>query len=302
MMSKDLNYRKQVAGSSLMRQVISTIFDPEILQIGPEIAQAILGGHDNFRNVSNATVALYSRLMESGRWYKSILLFNNDGELVDGQHRLHAIIKSGTVQPFVLLGGFNEVMAIDDNYKRTRSQCILNELPQEKNITRKSSIASCLHKLEIGTCGRRSNIEHFGFYNRYAGVINAIACASDPSAKFPGGASCAAAFCRAAIAFPERAEEIIECSRKFLNYEFREENDEGIRLLVKYLDRRGSVTGRASKDELYNKASFVILNYLFKKNTNKLSKAKRDAFAGFCTPEQIEYSIDFFNNKMGRSL
>lgn len=69
--------------------------------IGPEEARKILLGNIRNRNVSKIQVDAIARDIISGRWELNgeTIKIDSQGIVVDGQHRLHAIIKSGmTVQ------------------------------------------------------------------------------------------------------------------------------------------------------------------------------------------------------------
>lgn len=66
--------------------------------ITPEIAKKYLDLNlKHQRNVTNSHVLHLSQQMESGQWVMTgePIIFDEDGNHVDGQHRLHAIVKSG---------------------------------------------------------------------------------------------------------------------------------------------------------------------------------------------------------------
>ena len=68
--------------------------------ITPEMALDYLShNRPNNRIIRNGTVEKYKRDMLNGRWNISTtdnkITFNEDGELIDGQHRLTAIVKAG---------------------------------------------------------------------------------------------------------------------------------------------------------------------------------------------------------------
>ncbi len=70
--------------------------------ITPEVATEMLQHNNNNRSVKVKTVAAYARDMENGLWRKNdpnALIFSDTGELVDGQHRLKAVLKSGATIP-----------------------------------------------------------------------------------------------------------------------------------------------------------------------------------------------------------
>lgn len=72
--------------------------------VTPEMAQEILTKNYKGQRVpSMPVVKKYAEMMKDGKWMPeipNILLFNKDGELIDGQHRLHAVILSECPQTF----------------------------------------------------------------------------------------------------------------------------------------------------------------------------------------------------------
>jgi hypothetical protein len=76
--------------------------------VTPEKAAQYLS-HCNRRNrpVRPLTVARYAADMDSGIWQLTgePIIFGSDGILMDGQHRLHAVVKSGIAQRFLVVRG-----------------------------------------------------------------------------------------------------------------------------------------------------------------------------------------------------
>lgn len=69
------------------------------VRVTPIIATDWLSlNYEGQRKLRRATVSRYAREMMQGRWIGDngqCIVFSSDGWLVDGQHRLHAVIKSG---------------------------------------------------------------------------------------------------------------------------------------------------------------------------------------------------------------
>lgn len=65
--------------------------------VTPDMAIEALSANTNNRKVMPRRVALLVAEIESSRWCETgnTIKFSRDGELIDGQHRLHAIVKSG---------------------------------------------------------------------------------------------------------------------------------------------------------------------------------------------------------------
>lgn len=69
----------------------------ESVEVGPPLAQEYLKRNISNRAVRYGTVVAYTKAMTMGRWIANgpPITFDTNGNLIDGQHRLLAIIKSG---------------------------------------------------------------------------------------------------------------------------------------------------------------------------------------------------------------
>lgn len=66
--------------------------------ITPKIAEQMLLANTSNRSLSWRLVAVYAADMEAGRWQLNgdVIRFSTDGQLLDGQHRLRAVVMSKT--------------------------------------------------------------------------------------------------------------------------------------------------------------------------------------------------------------
>ena len=88
--------------------------------ITPAIAEEYLKKNTDNRPLSNNTVNKYVREIENGEWKRNgeSISFSEDGVLLNGQHRLHAIIKSGhTIETVVVRGCDNDSFTTCDGGK-----------------------------------------------------------------------------------------------------------------------------------------------------------------------------------------
>ena len=94
--------------------------------ITPEIAKDYLAKNTgNYRKINKSRVDAYSKDMSLGKWEFNgeSIKFSNSGKLVDGQHRLSAIVKSGVpVKMLVIYGVDDEVKIYDVAQARTITQ------------------------------------------------------------------------------------------------------------------------------------------------------------------------------------
>lgn len=75
--------------------------------VTPELAAAWLRSAKVQRSLRETRVVRYARDMSTGRWGEDIspIVFDVDGNLANGQHRLSAVVRSGAAQEFWLLTG-----------------------------------------------------------------------------------------------------------------------------------------------------------------------------------------------------
>jgi hypothetical protein len=77
---------------------------------------------ENQRKPSAATVNKYAKEMVVGKWeVSSPLSFNDEGQLIDGQHRLLAVVKSGVSTPFLTVGNLPKSAALKFDLGKNRT-------------------------------------------------------------------------------------------------------------------------------------------------------------------------------------
>lgn len=77
----------------------------ELVEITPTVAEQMLGRNGHNRNLRARVVASYVADMTEGRWTENgeTIKVGVDGTLIDGQHRLHAIVESGTTHRMMVI-------------------------------------------------------------------------------------------------------------------------------------------------------------------------------------------------------
>lgn len=104
---------------------IETITPQDAERILKESEKAFSEAEGGFkqRKLRDATVKAYAEDMAAGRWKENgeTIKFDSEGRLIDGQHRLSAVVKANTpIQFFVVKGLDNSVMdTIDYGMKRS---------------------------------------------------------------------------------------------------------------------------------------------------------------------------------------
>jgi hypothetical protein len=75
-------------------------------RITPDMARVMLGSNKNNRKLRKHRVRQYAEEMLRGQWQVTgeAIKFAKDGSLLDGQHRLHAIVESGVTVEMLVVG------------------------------------------------------------------------------------------------------------------------------------------------------------------------------------------------------
>ena len=112
----------------------------EVMTITPDMAKAMLQSNIRNRKISHGTIEAYSQDMLSGNWGISHqgIAFNPDGKLMDGQHRLLAIIKSGIPVQMLVCTDVPLTYNIDNGRRRTP----LNQLTMRGSVVSEQLINS----------------------------------------------------------------------------------------------------------------------------------------------------------------
>lgn len=105
------------------------------LRVTPEMAREWLGrSEQNYRKLDNERVRMYALDMRSGNWdYNGeTIKLNCNGSVIDGQHRLHAIVESGCSITTEVIEGVDKVQSIDRGKPRTTASILA--AMGEKNV------------------------------------------------------------------------------------------------------------------------------------------------------------------------
>jgi hypothetical protein len=100
----------------------------EILTVTPEIAAEMLEHNDDNRRFRGTLAATYARHMRAGRWRFTgdPIQFSETGKLLNGQHRLSAIVQSGETCQFLVVRGLPDEaqQVMDIGSKRTTADAL----------------------------------------------------------------------------------------------------------------------------------------------------------------------------------
>jgi hypothetical protein len=130
---------------------------PVMTTVTPAMAQEILSreapSHLRNRNVSGTHVGKIARMIETGKWdpHVGMLHINKHGILLNGQHRMRAVVQSGkNVQVLVLYNCPDAVMVDVDQEALKRSFRHILAMRGVNNAALTSAVCSVLYMIENG--------------------------------------------------------------------------------------------------------------------------------------------------------
>jgi len=159
----------------------------ELVYVTPEIAAQWLGAMAKNRPVASEKVEEYTGKMEKGQWMCNgeSIKFSRSGKLIDGQHRLLAVIAADRPVRIEVRRGLPEeaFLTLDTGFKRTAGAALT--LSTENRIQNYNTVAAALRKVCLWeTVGldkkgsgknRPTNIDIVAALDRHPGVIDATA-------------------------------------------------------------------------------------------------------------------------------
>jgi hypothetical protein len=162
----------------------------EKIKVTPEMAGAWLKSNLSNRRLDPNRLKKYVSEMENGRWKEDtfeVIKFDTQGNLIDGQHRLTAICKSGvSINLHVVFGLNNEVMNFIDTGKSRQASDVLT-INGVKNSTKIAGFIQRYHLfINLNSKAQKSGIENcmsnsqvVDFYNENKDFIEHIIKQSD---------------------------------------------------------------------------------------------------------------------------
>lgn len=128
--------------------------------ITPEVAKNMIDKNTNNRRLREATVLFYTRQMKDGQWKSDTgecIKISKSGVILDGQHRLHAVIKSGRSIQFHLAMNLDESVfdVLDTGLSRNSNDAFKIKGIPNPNIV--PSIIGAWHMLKNGKASERGS-------------------------------------------------------------------------------------------------------------------------------------------------
>jgi hypothetical protein len=124
-----------------------------IVDVTPQMAQTILAGNVRNRPVRPAYIKRLAEAMTRGEWTMNgePVQVAHDGTLLNGQHRLSAVVHSGITIPMLLVSGLpvEALRTVDTGTRRTLSDVLA--LRGETDTTNLAAALGLLHRYRRGS-------------------------------------------------------------------------------------------------------------------------------------------------------
>jgi len=124
----------------------------EVVKVTPAIAEQYLSKNIKNRSISQSRVSGYANDMKEGRWLfnPNPVSFDVTGELIDGQHRLLAVIESGCEIDMLILYGAPEASKAIIDFNRPRSASDILKIEGYADANNISALAKKIIAVENG--------------------------------------------------------------------------------------------------------------------------------------------------------
>ncbi len=268
-----------------------------VMKITPKVAGAILGNRNmQNRSIERRRVQRYISDIVTGQWKVTgdTIKFNRQGSLIDGQHRLQAVMESGKDANFTVAFGVDDdaVIAIDEGKPRTNLD-VARIIGMEGVSKYAMSIAA--YTLEhAGVKHKRTRSDIIEFFQRHEEAINFVAdrFSSQAVIKAPIGVVLFRAFYhfrydQKRLDRLARFMELLQLkSSDLINQNIPDTDNAPLTLREFVLRSAGKNTG-SFRRELYEKTESALWSFMNNQPIGKLYGFSRERFP---LPEEISGS------------
>lgn len=120
---------------------------PRLVTITPEMAEEYLKKNTANRNVSATNLAMIKRALIHGEWLVNgeAIKISKAGRVLDGQHRLYAIVETGIPMTTYIIEGLDDEAQFTMDTGKARKLADMLTLRGEKSATRLAAIVRRVH-------------------------------------------------------------------------------------------------------------------------------------------------------------
>jgi hypothetical protein len=240
--------------------------------ITPAKAEELLRQNTRNRRLRKGLVDQYARDMSAGRWRKTHqgIAINCDGTILDGQHRLHAIIQSGVAVEMLVARGVpsSSQLEMDGGAVRTASDVLTIDSGE---IVTPSVVAIAKATTEL--CGGFKVMTRSEVANTIASLRNGIDFVEPFLATKQRGVTSAPVWAAVAIAwfYVDDLDRLHEFCNVLSGREMAAtDGDRAAVVLRELLLRTGAKSGRQWRSDAFKKTQRAIVAFMARHDIGKL--------------------------------
>lgn len=274
-----LSYHRFVSTNGA--QFPATQINTQIMSVTPELARQWLEKNDRNRPLHPPTVRRYADDMRAGRWKLTHqgIAFSPRGILIDGQHRLSAIIECGlTISMMVTFNADAEtVLAVDQNNPRKPSQqfTLMGDLGSvgERQV---AVLRMMIPGLQY-TGRKRSVSEEYDLMKKHQEAIAFSFDIAPATRTLLTVASVRAVWARAY--YSADLERVREFAKSLVTGVSPSSNGDCVSMLARFLlEQKRGASDACGKVRAYARATTALYSFLTNQNLKRLKPADREYF------------------------
>ena len=252
--------------------------------VSPKMAKMALGNMCINRKLRPSLIKKYANSMLQGQWKINgeAIVFSKSGVLLEGQHRMNAVVAAGISVPMLIVKGVEdskEVLAtINDGASRTLTDRLTMQGQTVNNIhsaTLRSFLFGTSQGSNNGDTSKYTSLDYIELFEKYYDAIN-FAVNAVRNKKGIAGASVCGAIARAYY-HCDQSDLLRFCNALVDNYA-RSPEERSATLLHSFLvSATGGVSSSIRKDR-YAKTERAIQAFLDGRSIEKLYGAKAELF------------------------
>lgn len=141
--------------------------------ITPDIASEYLKLNKENRTLNNGRIAYYAKMMKNGEWVLNgeSLKFNEVGDFVDGQHRLHACIMANTSFNTLVVRNLEQEAfpTLDQGHLRKIGQIFdIAHVPNYNKVSSAINKYLCMKTMRMTSLESHGNVTGAGFCKKFS--------------------------------------------------------------------------------------------------------------------------------------
>lgn len=262
----------------------------QVFNVTPDLAAKWLERNTRNRDLRQSVVERYANDMRGGRWMVTgdAIGFDKNGAIVNGQHRLWAVIEADMTVPMLVTFGLEPdvVKVLDDHLKRQLTDVIKIAKPGAQVTSKMTSVSRIMQHASIGLAPdkaaaikRLSRQQQMEFLERHFEAISFAVkdCIKSTTVKGLTTATVMAVIARAY--YTQDKERLLQFARMLLNgIPDDPRADVGVLLLRNWLLSLNTSSVRAQPEIIYRKAERALKAFCRREHLTTLYEARGEQF------------------------